>query len=374
MRIAIDALGIKNPGGMRTSILNLLQHVFKNDPDNQYLVVLDQHEPSLDAYSPRVTQWIAPFANRFLVRIWSQFMFPFKLRNCDMVHYTKGISVFGLPIPTVLTIHDLTTLVHPDIYPIWDLWYWKTLQKWSARKAGLVIAVSKNTAHDINAYFKVPLERIRVVYHGKDHRFTLIDSSEIERVRSKYQIGFPYIITVGRLDKKKNLTTLVESFAILKSQYDFEGKLILAGEVYKKGEDKDLIPTIQHFNLQKEVIFTGRVPDDDLPALYAGALLFAFTSLHEGFGLVALEAMACGIPVVVQKTSSLSEVIGDAGILVDEPSPAAFARAMDEVINDEITYQALREKGLKKAAEFDWERAACQTLTIYKEAVQKGRS
>jgi glycosyltransferase involved in cell wall biosynthesis len=84
--------------------------------------------------------------------------------------------------------------------------------------------------------------------------------------------------------------------------------------------------------------------------------------------------MACGIPVVVQKTSSLSEVIGDAGILVDEPSPAAFARAMDEVINDEITYQALREKGLKKAAEFDWERAACQTLTIYKEAVQKGRS
>ena len=339
--------------------------------ENEYLIILNKYEASLNQYGPRVRQWIAPVKNRFVVRIWAQIVFPFKLRKFDLVHYTKGISVFGLPIPTILTIHDLTTLILPEIYPKSDVWYWKTIQKWTAKSANLIIAVSKNTAQDLITYYRIPAERIRVVYHGRETRFIPMGSDEVEKIRSKYHINGPYIITVGRLDKKKNLTTLVEAFNILQKRYGFCGKLVLVGEVYKKCEDKNLIPTINYLKLENDILLTGRVPDEDLPALYSGALVFAFTSLHEGFGLVALEAMACGIPVVVQKNSSLSEVVGDTGLLVEPATPSAYAEALNKILQDENLYKTLRIKGLKKSEEYDWDRTACYTLQIYQEVAQK---
>jgi len=123
MKIAIEAMGIQNPGGGRSSILNLLVNLFRIDSQNEYLVILSKLEPGLEPFSPRVKQHIAPFGNRFLVRIWAQAVFPFLLRRFDGVHFTKNLNVWGVPIPQIITIHDLTILYFPEHFPKSDVFY-----------------------------------------------------------------------------------------------------------------------------------------------------------------------------------------------------------------------------------------------------------
>jgi glycosyltransferase involved in cell wall biosynthesis len=372
MKIAIEALGIQNPGGGRSATLSLLQTLFAIDQENEYLVILSKPEPGLAAPGGNVRQRIAPTTNRFASRLWAQAAFPVQLRNYDLIHFTKNLGVWGLPMPTVVTIHDLTTLVYAQFFPRSEVLYWRTLEKWTARAARCVIAVSQCTARDVQSYFGVPPEKIRTIYHGKAAAFRPIPADEIESVRARYGLPQNYLITVGRIDLKKNLTVLVEAFDIVK-RAGYPGKLVLVGEVYKKCEDKNLLPTIQRLGLSQDVLLVGKIPDIDLPAAYCGALACAFPSLHEGFGLVALEAMGCGIPVVTNNTSAVTEVVGEAGISIDATRPQILADALQSVIKDEALRRELSRRGLQQAEQFSWERAARQTLAVYQEIASQGR-
>lgn len=128
-KIAIEALGIHDFGGGRTATLMLLEALFAIDTENQYLVILSQYEPSLASVSGNVRQWIAPFKNRFMLRIWAQLLIPFVTRRYDLVHFAKNLGVFGLTSPNIVTIYDMTTLVHPELFPYFDVWYWQHIQK-----------------------------------------------------------------------------------------------------------------------------------------------------------------------------------------------------------------------------------------------------
>lgn len=369
MEILIEALGIENPGGGRTATINLLEHIFEIDHQNSYILILSKKEPTLNRYR-NVRQVISPFRNRFFSRIWAQLVIPIRFRNVDLVHFTKNLSVFGLTCPTILTIHDLTVLEYPEYFPWSDVFYWKTIQKLSVKAANLIIAVSENTAKDVTRYYGKDPHSIKVIYHGKSEQFTPLSNMDIQAVRGKYKLSDNYIITVGRIDVKKNLSNLVKAFASIVPKIDPTYELVLVGEVYKKCEDLHLFPTIFASQMEDKVRLLGRVPDEDLPALYSGAKVSAFPSLHEGFGLVGLEAMACGVPVVSHNHGAIVEVVGDAALKVDCSCVTQLAYGLEKVINQSTLRSEMIDAGLLRASIFNWNNTAQHTIDAYQQAYQ----
>ena len=367
MKVLIKSLSIQNPGGPRTVAMNLFRDIFRIDQENQYCLLLSNPEPAL--LSHNVQQHVIPIKNRFLSRIWLQWSLPGLAKSSDVVHFSKNLGVFGLNKPYVVTVLDLTTLLHPEIMPRSDVLYWKYLQPITLKRAAQVITISNNAAEDIHHIYHIPKEKIHVTYPGIADYFHPAGETETSRVREKYHLPNLYILHVGRIDPKKNLTTLVEAFALLK-KFGFDGKLVFVGEYYQKKPDVRLKPLIEALNLKDQVIFTGRVPDEDLAPLYSGAFASVFPSLHEGFGLVAAEALACGTALITHQAGAVGEVVANCAIVVDTPTPEAICDSLQRLLEEPELRQELRMKGPVQAKNFSWLQAAEQTLQIYKKAAR----
>ncbi len=374
MKIAIDAIGINKFGGGRTATLKLLEALFALDTQNEYVVAVSAIEPTLNTTAGNVTQWVVPVKNRFLVRLYAQVIFPIKFRRFDLVHFTKNLNLVGPLPPQVVTIFDLTALLHPELMPKIDYWYYNTIQKATIRQAKRVIAISEDAAKGVEAFYRIPRERIRVVYLAAGTHFVPAPVDAIQKVRAKYGIAERYFIHVGHLDRKKNLTTLVRAFGQARRQTGFDGHLVLVGEEYPKGHDAALIPTIEELGLKGDVIFTGGAPDHELPVLLSGAIAKVYPSIHEGFGLAAIEALACGTPLITGRSGAVGEVVGDAGIVLDALDVGSISNAMARLIQDTELAEDLRRRGLQCAQKFSWRESARQTLEIYKEVVGRKNS
>jgi glycosyltransferase involved in cell wall biosynthesis len=188
----------------------------------------------------------------------------------------------------------------------------------------------------------------------------------LARVRACYGLPERYVFCVGTIEPRKNLTTLLEAYQALRSR-GFNFKLVI---VDKKGWlYKGFFRRLRELGLEGEVVFPGFIPDEDLPALYSAAELFVFPSLYKGFGLPPLEAMACGTPVIASNASSLPEVVEEAGIMVEPRDVSGLTEAMRRVLTDEGKRREMREKGLRQAARFSWERTAQETLEVYRSVV-----
>jgi len=372
MKIAIDALGISEPGGTRSATLNLLQPLLEIDRENSYLLLVDEIEPSLQGYE-RVRQVVAPTKHRFAVRLWAQATWPTLLRRegVDLIHHTKNLTIGLSPCPLLVTVHDLTILVHPEIFPWVDVAYWRTIERYNLRHADRILAVSQMTSNDIQRFYGVPSERIAVVYEGIDDVFGPVDPRRVAAIRAKYALPDAYLLHVGSISPKKNLSTLVRAYAQVVRDGVFDGPLVLVGRSYWKEGDAALDATVASLADTGRIIRTGPVPQEDLPALYAGATCFCFPSLHEGFGLVPLEAMACGAPVIASRVGALPEVLGDTAYFVDDARDhRAIADALVTVLGDGEARHALRQAGIALGKRFSRQRAARQTLALYQEIVQ----
>ena len=229
MKIAIEALGIHYYGGGRTAIINLLDALFSLDKDNDYLVFLSHPDSTTFNKFKNVEIKVVNWRNRFSLRLWAQFFIPGLTRDFDLIHFTKNLGIFGQRTASVVTIHDLTTLIHPELFPKLDVLYWKYIQKHTLNTASKIIAVSQNTAKDIKEYYNIHPNRIKVIYNAISPIFTPASSSEINKMRIKYKIPANYLIHVGRIDKKKNLTFLVEVFEKLRKMVSNDIKLVLVG-------------------------------------------------------------------------------------------------------------------------------------------------
>jgi len=236
------------------------------------------------------------------------------------------------------------------------------------RAAGAVIAVSESTRRDLLAHLKVEPERVYVVYGGVAERFRPASLAKIQEVRARYHLPERFILTVGTIEPRKNYLRLLEAYRRLLDQGYNEG-LVIVGKLGWRY--KTFFQRLRELNLEQSVTLLGFVADDDLPALYSAAEIFVYPSLYEGFGLPPLEAMACGIPVVASNTSSLPEVVGDAGLLVSPYETAALAAALKKLLDDASLRAALRARGFRQAAKFRWETAARCTLEVYKEVIYK---
>lgn len=280
-----------------------------------------------------------------------------------------GIPFVGRTAKTVVTVHDVIVLILPETFMPRHRLVVRTALARVRRKADRVIVPSQAVKRDVVRRLGVPVDRVVVTPEGCEPRFRPVRSAGVLRAAAKYGLPPRYVLAVGTLEPRKNLTTLLRAFARLRRDggVDPELRLVLAGA--RGWLDEPIFQTVRSLGLEEAVHFPGFIDDDDLPAVYGGAALFVFPSLYEGFGLPLLEAMACGVPVVTSNVSSLPEVAGDAALLVDPRDEAGLAAAVARGLRDGALRDRLRAAGLARARQFSWEATARRTLDAYTSVV-----
>jgi glycosyltransferase involved in cell wall biosynthesis len=240
------------------------------------------------------------------------------------------------------------------------------------------VAVSKSTKEDLMNIYNLPDAKISVVYNALDERFTLgLNQGEAKHVLERYQLKNPFILYAGKIRPHKNLHRLIEAFAVLKSELSEDEryrnvKLVIIGDELSKHQYLRL--TVVRSGVQQDVRFFGFVPSPILQVLYQSAVLFAFPSLYEGFGLPPLEAMANRTPVIASNTSSLPEVLDEAALLVNPENVFEIARGMKLILLDSVLRQRLISKGAEQVAKFSWKSAADEVLKTYETADERSPS
>lgn len=262
--------------------------------------------------------------------------------------------------PSVVTVHDLIPMRYPDYYSAAARLIFALTVRLAVRAARRVVAVSQAGANDLQELLELPHERLATVPEAPDPIFKPQPAEAVARVRARYELPAEYLLYFGSNKPHKNLPRLVRAFAQLAPTAG-QAPLIIAGHWDKRYPQARQAAEA----LSASVKFIGPVAQADLPALYAGATLFAFPSMYEGFGLPPLEAMACGVPVACSNTSSLPEVVGEAALTFDPLDEAAMTAALAQGLNDAALRDDLRSRGLARAAQFTWARAAQQTFEIY---------
>lgn len=367
MRIAIDAhmVGTRETGN-ETYVLNLIKALARIDTTNEYYL-LSPHPHSLPhdlsaqpnfsvaRVSPSVSPIRIPLAMPYLCR----------REGYDLLH-VNYIAPPLSPVPTVVTIHDISYEFFPRFFSPRDRWLLSALVPFSARRAAKIIAVSEHTKKDIVKEYGILSDKVAVTHEAAGSRFRSVsDPHQLLGIRNKYGISSSYILTVGNLQPRKNLGRLIEAFIQLRQRNVLEPQLVIVGQ--PSWRVSDIHRLVQTSGLQGQVVFTGYVPDDDLPLLCNAATIFVYPSLYEGFGLPPLEAMACGTPVIASNVSSLPEVLGDGALLVDPYDVEGLAQAMLDLLSEPAALRALAARGLARSRTFSWEETARRTLHVYEE-------
>ncbi len=373
--VIIDALGIDQVGGVRTGIQNLLRAVFRLEHELRFVVLVSKREPLWEEYH-NVRQMIVRTRRRFLLRILLQCQLPIWARRqrAGLVHFTKNLGVFGLSCPYIVTVHDLTTLRLSRHHTYADVAYWRWMEPRTLRGAARVVTVSHDTARDVERFYGISTRQIEVIYWAPHERFAPIrDTLRLEDLRRRYDLPERYILFVGILAKKKNLPTLLKALAELRARMPGAPDLVVAGREYPQSADRVSTALVRELALVGNVHFVGAVRDEDLPLFYSGSDLYILPSLHEGFGIPCLEAMACGVPVIVTRAGALPEIVGDAALVVDSPlDTAGLSMAMERLLRDAALREEMIRRGYKRAGSFSWERSAQRMLDIYHSVLDQG--
>lgn len=354
MLIGIDGneANVKKRVGSNIYSYQLLQALFKLKAK----VVVYLKEKPLDDLPKETNHWKYKMVGP--KKFWTQFGLPLNLffhQPRPDVFFTPGHYLpRWCPCPAVMSIMDLSYIHFPEMFKKRDLWQ---LRKWTAssvKKAKRILTISQFSQNAIIDYYHLNPKKVVVAYPG----LKMTKNKKKVDLR-KYNVEGDFLLYVGTLQPRKNLNKLIEAFSRLSNQ---DLKLVVVG---KKGWlYKEIFEKVKKLNLTKKVIFTGFVPDEDLPAFYQKAQCFVLISLYEGFGLPALEAMHYGCPVVVSNVSSLPEVVGEAGILVDPNKTEEIANGIEKAIENR---EELIEKGYQQAKKFSWEKCAKETLKVLKE-------
>jgi len=370
MRIAIDthAIGSKLTGNERY-IQNLADQLLALDKENEYYFFFTQHQAQLHWRNR------APNLHTYLVssnpfrRLGVDFVLQLRAIQPQVFHFQYTGPLLRLS-PEVVTIHDVSFERHPEFFNPGECFRLRLTVRRAARAARRVITVSQFSKEEIIYFLGVPEQKVKVIYNGVGSGFQPIDDPGGIKTRlQKYAISKPYLLAVGNICGRKNQRAAVRGFARWLSRCkDGQHRLVLVG---KPGAYvKDLLAEAARLRLDgSRLMLLGFVPEEDLPYLYAGAELLLNTSLYEGFGFPVIEAMRCGLPVIVSRTSCFPEIAGDAARFVNPDDSDEIAEAIGEVLESETLRDQLIERGLRRAQLFRWDAAARETLKVYYEAV-----
>lgn len=289
--------------------------------------------------------------------------------NVDVMHYNMQVIPAWSPKPFVMTIHDCIPAVSPGRSVLYKEEFFFNLQAAAARKAAAVITVSSSSRGDIVRYMGVRPEKVFVIYEACSPSYE--PNAPIERLRARVDLPGQYLLYVGASDYRKNLKGLIEIYGLYCERSSSPLPLVLTGKPEYYERVRFAWPAGTRGGIVNgEVLFTGFLPEELMPGLYRGARAFLFPSLYEGFGLPALESMACGTPVIAYDNSSISEIVGRWGVLVPTGDTEAFVRELMKVTIDDCLKEELGEAGVERAKHFSWAKTATRTAEIYREVAR----
>ncbi len=363
--------------GTETYSLHLIRALLGRGAEHQFRLYFNQ-APSPSLFNGKAEMRVMPLA-----RLWTHLRLSREMQVAppDALFVPAHVLPLIHPRRSVVTIHDLGFQYYPEAHTLFQNLYLRWSTRYNAQAAARVVADSEATRRDLLRTYHIPEDKIVVAYPGRDERLAMVKEPKLlDAARARYGLSKRYLLYVGTLHPRKNLVRLVRAFSAVlgattsmserTGDSGFEGdcalQLVLAGQ--KGWLYEEIFAEVRKLNLQDRVVFTGYVPDADLPSLLSGALVFAFPSLYEGFGLPVLEAMACGTPVICSNLSSLPEVGGDAALLVDPLDVEALAAALSQIITDEGLRTTLVERGFEQVQRFSWRRCASQVLEVLEDA------
>jgi glycosyltransferase involved in cell wall biosynthesis len=382
VRIAINAWFLNQPGtGSGQYLQNLLRAIPGIAPDLQVLLVAPQDRLDMRVPGLQVEPW--PLRSRpwhsNLGKVWfEQVVFARVCRRwqANVAHVPYWGSPLWPTVPTVVTVHDLIPLLLPAYRGGPLVRTYTRLVASSAQRAAAVLTDSLASKRDIETHLGLPPERVQCIYLAMGGDFSPNPSSEDGPIQQHYGLPGRYVLYLAGHDERKNVKGLVEAFVTV-AQADDDVTLAIGGKLPEKDGPPfyDPRPLVAELGLENDVYFIGWVDQAHKPALYRGAACAVFASHYEGFGLPALEALACGTPLVTSRTSALPELVGDAGFAVDPDDTQELAGAILSCLVDESLAAELRRRGPEQAARFSWAQTAQETLHAYERvASSEGRT
>jgi glycosyltransferase involved in cell wall biosynthesis len=301
--------------------------------------------------------------------IWLRATLPVYLatarKKSSLLWCPYGTSPSWSPCPVVSILHDLAYLRYPHYFTRRSVRFFERHTASLVANSACIVVPSEHTRNEIVQNFSVDPNKLRVIHWGVEESFYPRPEVEIEACLAKYCLGRPYVLFVGTRQPRKNLARLIEAFISLKKHTQLPHKLVLAGRWGWMNEP--LIRLLGERDVQEHVLLLDYVPRADLPYLYSGAELFILPSLHEGFGLPVVEAMACGTPVAAANNSSLTEILGDAGMLFEADDVTQIQCAIQTILDSSAVRSRLRDKGLARAKDFSWNQSGDQLLKVFSE-------
>jgi glycosyltransferase involved in cell wall biosynthesis len=389
MRIGVDACCWSNRRGFGRFTRELLRELVAGDRKNEYLFFVDQATASLSDFPEGIAKLVAQTkappttaasasGRRSLKDLWSLSRQVLK-HQVDLFFFPAVYSYFPVlnRSKIIVTLHDVIAELHPDlVFPNKRLQlFWDLKRNLAIRQAHLILTVSQHSKRQLVNFLRLPERRIRSISEAADPVFTACagkNGDQLETLR-KYglRMNSRFLLYVGGISPHKNLNTLLNAFREVTLAPSFaDVRLVLVGDYQDDpfhSSYSALMHQINDTGLKDKVVFTGFVTDQDLAILYGAATAFVLPSFEEGFGLPAIEAMACGAPVVCSDRGSLREIVAEAGLFFNPADVTAMAQALKCVLADDRLRQQMRERGVKRAPLFTWKKAAKDTLAIFEE-------
>jgi len=388
MRIGVDACCWANRRGFGRFTRELLGALVQIDHANEYLFFVDRQSAAEEIYPEGVQlivaqTGIAPtaaasaYSRRSFLDLWALSRQVFK-QHLDLFFFPAVYSYFPIlnRCKVIVTFHDMIADHHPErVFPnTKGMVFWKLKQHLALTQAHTVLTVSENSKAEILKYYGLPSQRVRVIPEASSAIFEAgATEKEVKATLTRYQLetGSLLLLYVGGLSPHKNLRVLLQAYRKLRQESRFgEVKLLLVGD-YENDSFYSEYPALREYveqhDLQNEVIFAGYVEDRELVHLYHAASVLVFPSLEEGFGLPAIEAMACGTPVVAADRGSLPEVLGEAGRFFDPSHPETLLQQLREVLSNSELRGEMADSGLARSRGFTWKIAAEKTLAIFRD-------
>lgn len=362
MRIAVNTrLLIKDKfEGIGWFAVESLKRITGNHPEHEFIFLFDRPYSEEFIFSDNITPVVIPPQARhpFLWYLWFEYSIPSALRKhkADFFLSPDGWLSLRTGVPSLPVIHDLNFEHCPQFIPLITRNYYKYFFPRFAQKASRIATVSEFTRSDISEKYGISKDKIDVVYNGANETYKPLEHADRKEVRKIYSQGCDYFLFVGLIHTRKNLSNLFKAFDQFKRSFSSDIKLVIVGQ--KKWWTDDIREAYEAMQYKEEVLFLGRVPSDELKKIIASALAMTYVSYFEGFGIPILEAMYCDVPVITSNTSSMPEVAGEAGLLVDPFSVDSIKEAMINLTKDPDLRETLIAKGRDQRQLFAWDKTA----------------
>lgn len=366
MHIGIDArLVYQTRAGIGQYTLRLSHALAQRFKDDHFTLLQDRRETAPLVGAPNVTAagCLVPSHHRL-----EQWFLPWSVNRLqvDVFHSPDFIPPMRARGPSVITVHDLAFLIYPHFLTRDSARYYGQIDR-AIRRADQIITVSESTKHDLIRMLGAPEDKISVIYEAADPLFQPLDrASALQHVRELFELPEEFILFVSTIEPRKNVSGLLRAYRRLRDDYRLTPALVLVGARGWLCSDVDRL--VEELGLAQHCFFLGSVGAHDLLHLYNAARCLVHVAFYEGFGLPPLEAMACGTPVIASNVSSLPEVVGDAALLVNPEHDEEITVALWRLLTDSALWAELRAKGLQRATAFSWDRAAQQTMEVYRRA------